>query len=102
VAELSLCRKPAVLIPFPYAADNHQEVNAQALVEAGAAVLVRQPELTPKRLADEVGAILGDPSRRAQMEEAAGRVSRPESARDICEVCLELAQKSRWLGKGGD
>jgi UDP-N-acetylglucosamine--N-acetylmuramyl-(pentapeptide) pyrophosphoryl-undecaprenol N-acetylglucosamine transferase len=101
VAELSLCRKPAVLIPFPHAADNHQEVNAQALVEAEAAVLLRQAELTPQRLADEVGAILGDSDRRARMEEAAGRVSRPESARDICEACLELATESRWLHKGG-
>lgn len=101
VAELSLCRKPAVLIPFPHAADNHQEVNARSLVDAGAAVMIRQPELTPDRLATELGAILGSRERRALMEEAAGRVSRPESARDICEVCLELAARSRWRRKAG-
>lgn len=101
VAELSLCRKPAILVPFPHAADNHQEINAQALVEAGAAVMIRQSNLTSDRLADELGAILGSAERRTRMEDAAGRVSRPESARDICEVCLELARRSRWRGKAG-
>jgi UDP-N-acetylglucosamine--N-acetylmuramyl-(pentapeptide) pyrophosphoryl-undecaprenol N-acetylglucosamine transferase len=99
VAELSLCRKPAVLIPFPYAADNHQVVNAQALVEAGAAVMILQSDLRAQRLADEVGAILADAGRRTAMQEAAGKVGRPESAREICESCLELAKKSRWRGK---
>jgi UDP-N-acetylglucosamine--N-acetylmuramyl-(pentapeptide) pyrophosphoryl-undecaprenol N-acetylglucosamine transferase len=100
VAELSLCRKPAVLIPFPYAADNHQVINAQALVEADAAVMILQSDLDAKILAEEVGAILADEKRRTAMEEAAGKVGRPRAARDICESCLELAQKSRWRRKG--
>jgi len=99
VAELALCRKPAVLIPFPFAADNHQVINAQALVESGAAVMILQSDLNAKLLADEVGAILADEKRRAKMEEAAARVARPHSARDICDSCLELAQKSRWREK---
>jgi len=99
VAELSLCRKPAVLIPFPYAADNHQVINARALVEAGAAVMILQSDLDAKLLSDEVGAILADGKRRTAMEEAAGQVGRPQSARDICDSCLELAQKSRWRKK---
>ena len=90
VAELSLCRKPAVLVPFPFAADNHQEVNARALTEGGAAIMIRQSELTPAGLASALSGILGDPARKAAMEQAAGRVSRPESAREICEACLEL------------
>ncbi len=99
VTELSLCHKPAILVPFPYAADNHQENNARSLVEVGAAVMVREAELTADRLADEVAAILCDPERRARMEEAAGSVSRPEAARDVAELCLELASRSRRLRK---
>jgi UDP-N-acetylglucosamine--N-acetylmuramyl-(pentapeptide) pyrophosphoryl-undecaprenol N-acetylglucosamine transferase len=99
VAELSLCRKPAVLIPFPYAADNHQVQNAQALVEAGAAVMILQSDLDAQRLADEVGAILTEGKRRVAMAAAAGKVSSPHSAQDICESCLELAKKSRWRRK---
>lgn len=96
VAELSLCHKPAVLIPFPYAADNHQVINARSLVEAGAAVMILQSDLSAERLAGEVGAILADGQRRAAMQAAAGKVARPHSARDICEACLELARRSRW------
>jgi UDP-N-acetylglucosamine--N-acetylmuramyl-(pentapeptide) pyrophosphoryl-undecaprenol N-acetylglucosamine transferase len=95
VAELSLCRKAAVLIPFPFAADNHQEINAAALVESGAALMLREGELDAARLAEAVAGILSDAARRASMEEAAGRVSRPESAWEICEACLELAKGSR-------
>ncbi|MBN2497854.1 MAG: undecaprenyldiphospho-muramoylpentapeptide beta-N-acetylglucosaminyltransferase [Deltaproteobacteria bacterium] len=101
VAELSLCRKAAVLVPFPFAADNHQEINARSLVGAGAAVMVRESELGAERLADEVAAILADPERRTAMEEAAGLVSRPESAREICELCLQLGALSRWGRKDG-
>jgi len=99
VAELSLCRKPSILVPYPHAADNHQEVNAQSLVKAEAAVMIRQSDLNPDRLADEIAAILGDSERRASMEEAAAGVSKPGAAQDICEVCLALAQKSRWRRK---
>jgi len=102
VTELSLCRKPAILVPFPYAADNHQERNARSLVEAGAAVMMREAELSADRLADEVAAILCDPERRARMEEAAGSVSRPEAAREVAELCLELASRSRRLRKERD
>jgi UDP-N-acetylglucosamine--N-acetylmuramyl-(pentapeptide) pyrophosphoryl-undecaprenol N-acetylglucosamine transferase len=99
VAELSLCRKPAVLIPFPYAADNHQVVNAQALVEAGAAVMILQSDFNAQRLAGEVEAILGDEARRRSMGQAAGETGHPQAARDICDSCLELAQRSRWRRK---
>ncbi len=101
VAELALCRKPSILVPFPYAADNHQEVNAQSLVKAEAAVMILQSDLNPDRLADEVAAIFGDTERRASMEEAAAGVSKPGAAQDICEVCLELARNSRWQRKAG-
>ncbi len=90
VAELALCRRASLLIPYPLAADNHQEINAQALVQAGAAVMIREADLSAEKLAAEVVAILGDRERREKMESAAASVGRPEAARDICEVCLEM------------
>ena len=96
LAELTVAKKASVLIPFPFAADNHQEYNAQALAEAGAAVLLRESELTPSRLADEVSALLGDPGRRKAMERAAGLFGHPEAAKEIADDCVEI-----WVGSGG-
>jgi len=95
LAELSLSRMPAVLIPFPYAADNHQEVNAGALVEAGAAIMIRQSELTAESLADRLSSILDDPERLARMAKASAAAGRPTAAREICDLCLELARGAR-------
>ena len=46
LAELTVCKKASILVPFPYATDNHQEVNAMSLVNVGAAVMMRESELT--------------------------------------------------------
>jgi UDP-N-acetylglucosamine--N-acetylmuramyl-(pentapeptide) pyrophosphoryl-undecaprenol N-acetylglucosamine transferase len=54
VAELAVCGKQAVLVPYPYAADNHQEHNARSLAERGGATVIVQKELTPSRLAEEI------------------------------------------------
>ena len=54
VAELAVCGKQAVLIPYPYAADNHQEHNARSLAERGGATVIVQKDLTPARLAEEI------------------------------------------------
>lgn len=62
--ELTALGVPAVLVPFPFAADDHQTLNARDLVDAGAAVLLPQAELTPARLADELERLLRDHDRR--------------------------------------
>ncbi len=54
VAELSVCGKEAVLVPYPFAADNHQEYNALSLAERGGATVILQKELTPARLAEMI------------------------------------------------
>lgn len=95
LAELSLSRKPAVLIPFPHAADNHQEVNARALVEVGAAIMIRQSELSAERLSDELSSILEDPERMASMAEASAAAGKPAAAREICDLCIALAGGAR-------
>jgi UDP-N-acetylglucosamine--N-acetylmuramyl-(pentapeptide) pyrophosphoryl-undecaprenol N-acetylglucosamine transferase len=91
VAEITAAGKPAVFVPFPRAADDHQRVNAQALERAGAAVLVEETKLEKLWLADTIGALLGDPARLRRMSEAAKGLAHPNAARDIGEMAARLA-----------
>ncbi len=95
LAELTVCKKASILIPFPAAADNHQVLNARSLVDAGAAVTIEERELTGELLAGEIRAILLHPERRERMELAAGRLGNPQAAREIADVCTEMAER-RW------
>ncbi len=101
VAELALCRKPSILVPFPHAADNHQEVNARSLADGGAAVLIRQSDLTPESLARAAGELLMDQNRLRLMAEAAARVARPDAASDILQDCLRLVGARSDAPAGG-
>jgi UDP-N-acetylglucosamine--N-acetylmuramyl-(pentapeptide) pyrophosphoryl-undecaprenol N-acetylglucosamine transferase len=95
LAELTVCKKPAILVPFPAAADNHQVQNARSLVDAGAAVMIEERDLTGELLAAEIRAILASPERRERMARAAGRLGSPQAAREIADVCTELVRR-RW------
>ena len=92
IAELTVCKKPAILVPFPFAADNHQTVNARSLVEAGAALLLPEKDLTAQKLVAEIRALEGDRSRLARMARASGVLGRPEAAREIADVCVSLCR----------
>jgi UDP-N-acetylglucosamine--N-acetylmuramyl-(pentapeptide) pyrophosphoryl-undecaprenol N-acetylglucosamine transferase len=95
LAELTVCKKPSILVPFPAAADNHQVMNAKSLVDAGAAVMIEERELTGEILAHEIRSILSLPERRAAMARAAGRLGRPQAAGEIADVCAQLVTR-RW------
>ncbi|MDX6733300.1 MAG: UDP-N-acetylglucosamine--N-acetylmuramyl-(pentapeptide) pyrophosphoryl-undecaprenol [Baekduia sp.] len=85
---------PAILVPYPHAAADHQTSNARWMVDAGAAIVVPDAELTPQRLDDEVGALLGDPGRLAAMAVASRGLARPDAARDIAREVLSAAGAS--------
>ena len=87
VAELGVVGVPAILIPYPHAAYNHQEINAKELVEAGAAAMFRQSELTAERLAAELDALLGDRAALALMGSAMNGLGRPNAAAEIVDWC---------------
>ena len=91
VAEVAAVGRAAVLVPFPFAADDHQRANAEALAREGGAVCVVQSEATPARLADAIGALLDDPAKREAMAAAARRMGRPRAAWDVAEDLLHLA-----------
>jgi UDP-N-acetylglucosamine--N-acetylmuramyl-(pentapeptide) pyrophosphoryl-undecaprenol N-acetylglucosamine transferase len=90
IAELTVCKKPAILVPFPFAADDHQTVNAHSMVEAGAALLMPERDLTGQKLADALREIEADRGRLSRMSRASGNLGRPEAAREIADVCVSL------------
>lgn len=83
LAEITALGKAAILIPFPGAVDDHQSSNARALVEAGAAVLLRDAALSGERLAREVLALLADPARLESMRAASARFARPRATEEL-------------------
>lgn len=86
IAELAAAGRPAILVPFPYAADDHQRHNAEALVRVGAARLVLDHEMTGQRLHDEVLALASEVGRLEQMAECARKFARPDAARRAADV----------------
>jgi UDP-N-acetylglucosamine--N-acetylmuramyl-(pentapeptide) pyrophosphoryl-undecaprenol N-acetylglucosamine transferase len=83
---------PAILVPYPHAAADHQTANARWMADAGAAVVVPDRELTPLRLDQEVGALLHDSGRLAAMAQASRGLARPDAARDIAREVLAAAE----------
>jgi undecaprenyldiphospho-muramoylpentapeptide beta-N-acetylglucosaminyltransferase len=86
VAELLVCGVPAILVPLPGAPRDHQTRNAEALVAAGAAILVPDAECTADRLETELAALLSDADRLAAMGEAARRLGHPDAAATVAEL----------------
>jgi UDP-N-acetylglucosamine--N-acetylmuramyl-(pentapeptide) pyrophosphoryl-undecaprenol N-acetylglucosamine transferase len=90
LAELTVCKKASILVPFPHATDNHQEVNAMSLVNVGAAIMLRERELTGPGLAEQIRHLKAHPEQRRQMEKRAGLMGRPEASKELADVCVEL------------
>ena len=90
IAELTVCKKPAILVPFPFAADDHQTVNARAMGAAGAAILIAERDLTGQGLAKELRGLDRDRDRLKKMGRQSGLLGRPEAAREIADVCVSL------------
>lgn len=88
VAELTAAGIGALLVPFPYAVDDHQTVNAGFPARAGAALLLPQATLTAVALADELRELLKDRARLLALAEAARTLARPEAAARVAAVCL--------------
>jgi UDP-N-acetylglucosamine--N-acetylmuramyl-(pentapeptide) pyrophosphoryl-undecaprenol N-acetylglucosamine transferase len=92
IFELTAAGRPAVLVPYPHAVAGHQEGNAAWMAEAGAAIVVRDEELSAERLAAEVGALLADESRLAAMAAASAALAKPDAARRIADEVLAAAR----------
>jgi UDP-N-acetylglucosamine--N-acetylmuramyl-(pentapeptide) pyrophosphoryl-undecaprenol N-acetylglucosamine transferase len=91
VAEIAAAARPAVFVPFPSAADDHQRRNAEAMEQAQAAVVLEQTKLDEVWLVDTLCALLEDPGRLACMAEAARAMAHPNAAKEIAELAVKVA-----------
>jgi UDP-N-acetylglucosamine--N-acetylmuramyl-(pentapeptide) pyrophosphoryl-undecaprenol N-acetylglucosamine transferase len=91
VAEATAAGKPAIFVPFPQAADDHQRRNAEAIVAGGAALLVPQAELTPERLSKTVVELFADRKRLQEMSERARALSHVDAAGRVARMAADLA-----------
>lgn len=90
VAELTAMGKAALFIPFPFATDDHQAHNAQRLVDQGAAMLVRESDLSGPWLAGQLDALAVAPQRLARMADCARALGKPNAAQAIVDDCYQL------------
>jgi len=88
MAELAAAGLPAVLVPYPYATDDHQRANARLAGDRGAAVVVEEAEFRRTNLPALVGELLRDRARRRQMTQALKSMARPEATRLVGQ-CIE-------------
>jgi UDP-N-acetylglucosamine--N-acetylmuramyl-(pentapeptide) pyrophosphoryl-undecaprenol N-acetylglucosamine transferase len=92
LAELTRLGKPSILVPYPHAAANHQELNAQAVVEAGAAVMIRDSELETKALSS-IKEILSNDTARNAMHERSLALGKPNAGTEIAHKLMRMAKR---------
>ena len=94
LAELAASAVPALLLPYPHASDDHQRANAAVFSSAGAAVVLDSRQMAGRldtHLAGLLDELLTDAPRRAAMSSAMGRLARPDAARDVADLVVDLA-----------
>ena len=93
-AELAVAALPSILIPLKIATDDHQRLNAKALVDAGAAQVILEDDLTVDRLAVALESVLSDPARLSAMSAAARSVAIPDAARRLADLVEATAGRA--------
>jgi UDP-N-acetylglucosamine--N-acetylmuramyl-(pentapeptide) pyrophosphoryl-undecaprenol N-acetylglucosamine transferase len=91
IAEITAAGIPAILIPFPLAADDHQKKNAEALAERGAAILIEQKETDGRSLAIRLKHLSESPEELASMSKASKELAKRDSVKEIIEFMREIA-----------
>ena len=84
LTEIAVAARPSILVPYPFAADDHQTRNAEIYANAGASILVQETDLTPQKLADLSRSILLDAATAKRMGEAARNLAMPDAAERVC------------------
>ena len=92
-AELIAAGKASIMIPFPFAADDHQRKNAEALEAAGASRMILQKDLSGERLAKEIGILMSAPEEVNRMEEASCKIAHGDAAVSVVNLIEELGHK---------
>lgn len=89
-AEIAAAGVGSLLVPYPHAVGDHQAINAARLVEAGAAVMLRDQELTPENLAAPLGELLASRPRLLEMAVCARKLAVPDATERVATICLEV------------
>lgn len=97
VAEITAVGKGVVFVPFPFAADNHQVLNARTLADAGAAEMILQQDLNGRILADKIEYFASNPEALNRMASRAKSLGRPDAAAMIVDDCYRLVNSSNQL-----
>jgi UDP-N-acetylglucosamine--N-acetylmuramyl-(pentapeptide) pyrophosphoryl-undecaprenol N-acetylglucosamine transferase len=100
LAELTALGKPAILVPYPFAAGRHQEVNAMKLKEMGAAQVILDHEMSGKILADHIRELYENASGLRDMQRASRGLGTPEACSKIVDIAISLFKNSRAKRKG--
>ena len=93
ISEITACGKAAVLIPFPFAANNHQEMNARVLKENGAAEMIIEKDLNGEMLANKILFLMQSRTRLLEMERESKKMGKPDAAKEIVEYCYKLIKE---------
>jgi UDP-N-acetylglucosamine--N-acetylmuramyl-(pentapeptide) pyrophosphoryl-undecaprenol N-acetylglucosamine transferase len=91
VAEIAAAGKPAIFVPFPHAADDHQRRNAEAMEQVNAAVVLEETRLDEVWMVDTICALFDDPARLSRMSDAARSMAHPDAAQQIAGMAAKLA-----------
>ena len=97
IAELTACGKPAILIPFPTAAKQHQLYNAEVMVRAGAAVLVQESHIGDRLFTDVMRTLLDDAECRMRMARRSAALAKPNATKQSVRWCRELIENTAWV-----
>ena len=98
LAEITALGKPAVLVPYPFAAGRHQELNALKLREMGAAFMLTDEELNGDRLAGHIRELIENDSMRSEMRQASKGLGRPDAAGKIVDIAMSLVKEKEGIG----
>lgn len=101
VAELAALGRPAILVPYRFAADDHQAANARAVADAGAGWLMSETDFTPEALAERLAQLFADPAALAACAARAAAFARPDAARALADVVAAILSSSRPPSGGG-
>ena len=93
IAEITAARLPSMLVPYPYAYADHQKLNAEYLVERGAAVLWRRNPRTAEMLAETIRNLRSSPEKLAAMASASASLGKPDAAKNVAEVVRSLIDR---------
>ncbi len=103
LAELTAVGRPAILVPYPHAAGNHQELNARRLSEMGAARVILDHELDSETLARNIRDLFDNAGIRSEMEGSSRSLGRPDAAQKIVEIVMSLIKNTAIAGhRSGD